>query len=353
MAFSSLTESSSCIRVAVPAVRVMAVSVSCVISPTFSSSVMRSNRASTRGSKDGTGCADAVGATLRDIAVSTTRVNRGRNLQCVLIDLADGVFMKRRIGWLVVMSSLLALAAPAARAQAPQKTLVAVFAHPDDERMAGPILARYAREGHRVHLVVATDGRKGVTKHAGIPAGDSMVAIRKVETECAARELGIEPPVFLGLEDGGLVSFAALGKLRSELRRVFETLRPDAIITFGPEGGTGHPDHRLVGVAVTEVVQRGGPGIPDALFYPALPAERMIDAPKASPEMNIVAMRHLNVRVAFQPRDFEAAHREYACHASQYTRDQVDTNMRYMRHAFGGHVYFRGWNDSEARSELF
>jgi LmbE family N-acetylglucosaminyl deacetylase len=261
--------------------------------------------------------------------------------------------MTRKNRLLICMSLLLALAAPAARAQGSHKTLVAVFAHPDDERMAGPILARYAREGHRVHLVVATDGRKGVTPHARIPAGDSLVAVRKSETECAARELGIEPPIFLGLEDGGLASFAALGRLRSELKRVFAALQPDALITFGPEGGTGHPDHRLVGVAVTEVVQQGGPGVPDALFYPALPAERMADAPRARPEMNSVALRHLNVRVAFQPGDFEAAHREYACHASQYTREQVDTNMRYMSHAFGGFVYFRRWNDTKPRDELF
>ena len=261
--------------------------------------------------------------------------------------------MKRRIRVIVFMSSFLALAAPAARGQTPHKTLVAVFAHPDDERMAGPILARYAREGHRVHLVVATDGRKGVTQHAGIPAGDSLVLIRKAETECAARELGIQAPIFLGLEDGGLASFTALSRLRSELKRVFQTLKPDALITFGPEGGTGHPDHRLVGVAVTEVVQHGGPGVPDALFYPALPAERMIDAPKARPEMNTVAMRNLNIRVAFEARDFEAAHREYACHASQYTREQVDANMRYMRHAFGGFVHFRRWNDMRPSDSLF
>ncbi|MGQ0814098.1 MAG: PIG-L family deacetylase [Gemmatimonadota bacterium] len=227
---------------------------------------------------------------------------------------------------LLIMLPLLALAAPTAWAQQSQRTLVGIFAHPDDERIVGPILARYAREGHRVHLVVATDGRKGITAHAGIPAGDSLAAVRAAETLCAARELGIMPPVLLGFEDGGLASFASLTRLRSEVRRMFETLKPDAVITFGPEGGTGHPDHRLVGNVVTEVVQAGGAGVPDALYYPALPAERMTDAPAASPHMNLVAMKHLNVRVAFEKRDFEAAHREYACHASQYTRKQVDAN---------------------------
>ncbi|MBI2536668.1 MAG: PIG-L family deacetylase [Gemmatimonadetes bacterium] len=58
-------------------------------------------------------------------------------------------------------------------AQETKYTLVAVFAHPDDERIVGPLLARYAREGHEVYLVIATDGRKGVREHAGVPAGDS------------------------------------------------------------------------------------------------------------------------------------------------------------------------------------
>src|SRR5687768_12416335 len=47
------------------------------------------------------------------------------------------------------------------RAQQSGRSVVAVFAHPDDERIVGPLLARYAREGHRVYLVIATDGRKG------------------------------------------------------------------------------------------------------------------------------------------------------------------------------------------------
>jgi LmbE family N-acetylglucosaminyl deacetylase len=138
---------------------------------------------------------------------------------------------------------------------AAQKTLVAVFAHPDDERIVAPLLARYAREGHHVHLIVATDGAKGVTEHAKIPAGDSLIAVRKGETACAGNALGIEPPIMLGHPDAGLASFAALGKLRTDLERLFGELRPDALITFGREGGTGHPDHRLVGDVVTEIVQ--------------------------------------------------------------------------------------------------
>ena len=55
------------------------------------------------------------------------------------------------------------------RAQDSPRTLLAVFAHPDDEEVITALLARYAREGVDVHLAIATDGQKGERKQAGIP----------------------------------------------------------------------------------------------------------------------------------------------------------------------------------------
>lgn len=239
-------------------------------------------------------------------------------------------------------------------AQQTQRTLVAVFAHPDDERIVGPLLARYAREGHEVYLVIATDGAKGVREHAGVPAGDSLATARAEEARCAARELGIPPPILLGLEDAGLASFASLGQLRQEVRRIFRELNPDAVISFGPEGGTGHPDHRLVGVVVSEVVQSGGEGIPQALYYPSLPAERMRHAPPAQPEVTAIPQKHLSIAVPFAPEDLEAADRAFACHYTQYTRPEMNAIMRYLEHGFDGAVHLRPWYGAvERRTDLF
>lgn len=248
-----------------------------------------------------------------------------------------------------------ALLAPrAAEAQGSPHTLVAVFAHPDDERIVGPLLARYAREGHDVYLVIATDGRKGITDHAGIPAGDSLADLRAEEARCATRRLGIQPPILLGLEDAGLASFASLGHLRDEVARVFRELDPDAVITFGPEGGTGHPDHRLVGVVVTEVVQSGGEGVPEALYYPSLPAERMESAPPARPRITSMPREYLTVAVPFTRADFDAAHEAFACHATQYTRAQVARIMRYLDHGYEGAVHLRPWVALDGRrTDLF
>ena len=98
---------------------------------------------------------------------------------------------------------------PPAGAPPPERsapTLVAVFGHPDDESFVSPVLARYAREGVRVYLVIATDGSQGVASHAGIPAGDSLAAIRVREARCSARELGLQEPIMLGLPDAGLAA---------------------------------------------------------------------------------------------------------------------------------------------------
>src|SRR5688500_20230783 len=84
------------------------------------------------------------------------------------------------------------------------RPLLAVFAHPDDERVIGPLLSRLGREGREVHLVIATDGSKGIRDFAGIPAGPALAAARKLEAECAAKRLGVRQLNLVGLEDGRL-----------------------------------------------------------------------------------------------------------------------------------------------------
>lgn len=242
---------------------------------------------------------------------------------------------------------------PVRAAQTGRHTLVAVFAHPDDERIVGPLLARYAREGHAVYLVIATDGSKGVRDHAGIPAGDSLAKVRAEESRCAAQQLGIRPPILLGYEDGGLASFANLEGLRDDVDSILRALQPDAVISFGPEGGTGHPDHRLVGDIVTQVVQSGGVGIPPALYYPSLPAERMKDAPPAQPRITTIPERYLPIAVRFAPGDLEAGRREFACHRTQYTPTEMEAINRYLAHGWGGAVHLRPWyGGGERRTEI-
>ena len=238
----------------------------------------------------------------------------------------------------------LATAAPHPAWAQSSRPILAVFAHPDDERVIGPLPSRLAREGRETHLVIATDGSKGVTDFAKIPAGAELAAARVKEANCAATRLGVRQLHLVGLPDGGLASFDVLGKLRSSLAAIIDSLKPAAIITFGPEGGTGHPDHRLVGDVVSQIVQSDAKYASLDLLYASLPTERLRTAPRAQPTVNGMTEALLTVRVPFEDRDLAAGREEFACHKSQYTPAQMDAVNKYLAHAWNGTVWLRPWN---------
>jgi len=244
---------------------------------------------------------------------------------------------------ILVAVALAAVIPLSARAQA-SRPVLAVFAHPDDERVIGPLLSRLAREGRETHLVIATDGSKGVRDFVHIPAGPELAAARTKEANCAASRLGVRQLHLLGLPDGGLASFEVLGKLRSGLAAIIDSLKPAVIITFGPEGGTGHPDHRLVGDVTTQIVQSDPRYSNIDLLYASLPTERLRTAPRASPTVNGVAEALLTVRVPFEQRDLVAGREEFACHRTQYAPAEMDSVNRYLAHAWNGMVWLRPWN---------
>jgi LmbE family N-acetylglucosaminyl deacetylase len=239
-----------------------------------------------------------------------------------------------------------------AQAQA-SRPIVAVFAHPDDERVIGPLLSKLAREGRETHLVIATDGAKGVRDFAKIPAGAELAAARAKEATCAANRLGVRQLRILGLPDGGLASFEVLGKLRSSLVAIIDSLKPAAIITIGPEGGTGHPDHRLVGNVVTQIVQSDARYANVDLLYASLPTERLRTAPPASPSVNGTAEGLLTVRVPFEDRDLAAGREEFACHRSQYAPAEMEAVNKYLAYAWNGMVWMRPWNGTLHDPALF
>jgi LmbE family N-acetylglucosaminyl deacetylase len=234
------------------------------------------------------------------------------------------------------------------------RPIVAVFAHPDDERVIGPLLSRLARQGRETHLVIATDGSKGIRDFAHIPAGPELAAARTREATCAANRVGVRKLHLLGLPDGGLASFDQLGKLRSALVAIIDSLKPAVIITFGPEGGTGHPDHRLVGDVVTQIVQSDPRYYTNLdLLYASLPAERLRTAPRASPTVNGMAEALLRVRVPFDERDLAAGREEFACHRTQYAPVEMDSVNKYLAHAWNGAVWLRPWNGTMRNPGIF
>lgn len=216
--------------------------------------------------------------------------------------------------------------------QPDKKIIMAVFAHPDDEITVSPLLAKLAREGHTVYLVIATKGELGVAKHANIPAGDSLAHVRAGEANCACERLGIKPPVLLQLGDGSLAKDFTGKPLRNKLDSILSLYKPDIVITWGPDGGYGHMDHRLVHDVVTELFQSGAYAKPTQLYYTGFPVENQVqsihfktaDMKQVMASWRLVKNKYLTTRIKCDKQDFAKAASALTCHQSQYAKDQMD-----------------------------
>lgn len=130
------------------------------------------------------------------------------------------------------------------------RRVLAVFAHPDDEAfLAGGTLAKYAAAGWNVFLLCATHGEAGKRGDYSRLTRRQFAELRKEELEAACRALGTHRPVFLECADKGLAR-DCWNPATEEVAHAIRRLRPDVVITFGPEGISGHPDH----VALNQIV---------------------------------------------------------------------------------------------------
>jgi len=241
-------------------------------------------------------------------------------------------------------------------AQGAPRTLVAVFAHGDDEGPSAPVLARYAREGVQVYMIVATDGAQGAA-HTSIPRGPELARVRAEEARCAADALGIHAPILLGFPDAQLGNYmedpSRVIQLTARVQGELQRLRPDAVITW--DGATGHPDHMLVSSVVTQLVRAGAPGAPERLFYAAIPAEgfRAMNPTRGAPPFAIPQAKYFSARVSFSAADFEAARRSMACHKTQFSDDVVQRVSEAMRAASKGELSFATLLPAAATTDLF
>ena len=125
-------------------------------------------------------------------------------------------------------------------------TILSVWAHPDDEGYCcGALMAAAIRNGQRVVLVTATRGELGSTDPELWPAGTELAAVRTRELGESLAVLGVTEHTWLDYPDGGCADVdqdAAVARLRT----IVEQVRPDTVLTFGPDGGTWHPDHMAV-----------------------------------------------------------------------------------------------------------
>jgi LmbE family N-acetylglucosaminyl deacetylase len=138
-------------------------------------------------------------------------------------------------------------------------TILSIWAHPDDEAyLCGGIMAMATVAQSRVVCVTATRGELGVTDPTRWPP-EQLPAIRGAELAECLRILGVTEHRWLGYPDGGCASISA-DAAAHQIAEIISEIAPDTILTFAPDGQTGHPDHIAVHRWTVEAVRDTGIG---------------------------------------------------------------------------------------------
>jgi LmbE family N-acetylglucosaminyl deacetylase len=184
--------------------------------------------------------------------------------------------------------------------------VLAIGAHPDDiEFGCGGTLAKWARSGSVVHLLVLTDGSKGSWDARAGRA--RLVATRQSEQRAAAHALGAQKVHFLGEIDGELVADAAA---RAEVCRIIRQLRPDAVLGHDPwKRYRLHPDHREAGLLTVESIVAAR----DPHFFPD-----QVEAPHRPGHLLLFEADEVDHLEPLAPADLRAKLDALRCHRSQW-----------------------------------
>lgn len=218
-----------------------------------------------------------------------------------------------------------------------KRTLLAIFPHSDDESTVAEVLIKYSELGYKVQIITATDGRYG-TRVTNVPAGDELARLRKEESLCAAKKLGIEEPIFLGIER--LDTLIGVGKYFAEHKRLIEMLKenisridPKFIITFGPDGDTSHSEHIVTGSAVTELLIREGWVEKYPLYYVAWP--------KNIADLGYVHEKYMNVKIEYSQAIEDKALEIMPCYVTQFKPEEIKEDRERKLADRSNAAYFR------------
>jgi LmbE family N-acetylglucosaminyl deacetylase len=153
-------------------------------------------------------------------------------------------------------------------------TVLALWAHPDDETyLSGGLLGELVAAGQRAVCVTATRG-EAADPLAGPDERSALAALRTEELEAALAILGVTEHHWLDHPDGGCADLDPAVAVEP-LVRLLDDVRPDTIVTFGPDGFTGHPDHRAVSAWADLAVRRSAA---DPRILHAVRQEEAVDA---------------------------------------------------------------------------
>lgn len=273
---------------------------------------------------------------------------------------------------------------------APRRLLVTV-AHPDDETFGmGSTIAHYAAAGVEVHVACATRGEVGEISPESDATPETLGDVREGELRSAADVLGVKKVHLLGFRDSGMIPAeenddpavfinANEADVIVKLTRLIRDVRPHVVVTMGPDGGTGHPDHVRIGEMTTRAFKLAAhPGYiepgglvhsPSKLFYSQIPRSRMrmfIEAIESvNPEM-LEMMRKSGIDNFGVDDDeisaeidvsdvVETRLKANACHVSQGSPfDMLPPDMIPM--ALSADYFTRAipaWNGGEVERDLF
>ena len=253
---------------------------------------------------------------------------------------------------LILLTSCFFLGASSVTNRVAQKTILTVVAHPDDEMAIGDVLVKYRRLGYKVYVIIATDGKEGV-RVTSIPAGDSLGNIRKNESICGCKTMGIEPPVFLSIDRldtkiGVRNYFNAHKQLLDSLIQRIPAIDPDIIITFGPDGDSHHAEHIVVGSAVTEVLLQKGWVEKYPLYY--------IAYNKYYGEMGDLGYmdeKYINVEVNYSQEDELIGLAANKCYVSQITAAEMKEDYESKLKDTTNKSFFRRFSIKQGKQKGF
>lgn len=227
------------------------------------------------------------------------------------------MFNAARLAMLVI-TAMASSANAEAQTAAPQRVLV-VLAHPDDELTMAPAIAAMARQGALVMLAYATQGDVGPGVSAWAP-GEALGEARLQEAVCAGKALGSPMLHSFNRGDGrlgiaahheGSAATALLGDLQPLV--AFSNL----ILTWGPDGGYGHADHRMVSALTTQLVQAMPAATRPRLLYVGIPAGTLPPVPEMA-QWATTNPALLAETIPYTPADLDAAKAAAACHVTQF-----------------------------------
>ena len=254
-------------------------------------------------------------------------------------------FEHRKLTTLALFGSTIALllCGPSGAMAAKKHVLLVVLTHGDDNVALGPLMARYAAEGHTVDYTMFT-GLEDLSGEENSPA--------RGEVLCASRALGVHETFVMRGPEG--VGFDTQSAVAVRLIAVINQTKPDVIITWGVDGANGNPRHLLVSNVVTRVFQKQTllTHKPRKLYYIAMPESRFPTdrgdfgiGNNTGPFLATVSDRFITTRVD-GTRYLAQAREAIACHTIAH--GQYSTNAEWQQawvthvtKTLGGTVFLR------------